>query len=198
VGAWGELIGADVHGGVYGIYVEGNNFGIYSRGAVYSDQPAVQLQDVGKAERAVTYSSSSTEVTVTTAGQGNLVNGHCSVIYSENFKDVISLKVPVIITVTPMGPSNGVYILSSDDNGFSIAENNDGHSNVTFSFIAIGRRAGYENPQLPAEVIASDFESNMTVGLHNDADRATNGKGLYYQNGSLRLGQSASMMQHSK
>jgi hypothetical protein len=153
---------------------------------------------VGKAEMAVTYSSSSTEVTVTTTGQGSLVNGHCSVIYNENFKDVISWQFPVIITVTPMGPSNGVYISSSDYNGFSVSENNAGTSNVTFSFIAVGRRSGYENPELPAEVIASDFESNMTEGLHNDADRETDGKGLYYQDGALLLGHSASMKQKTK
>jgi hypothetical protein len=198
VGAWGGLIGADIHGGVYGIYVEGNNFGIYSKGPVFSDQPAIQLQDVGESERAIIYSGSSTEVTVMTCGQGSLVNGQCSVIYDNNFKKVVSQQIPVIITVTPMGPSNGVYISSSSIDGFSVTENNAGNSNVTFSYIAVGRRAGYENPHLPAEVLASDFESNMTDGLHNDADNATDGKGLNYQDGMLRLGHPAAMMQHSK
>jgi hypothetical protein len=68
------------------------------------------LQDVGKAERAATYSSASTEVTVSVTGQGKLINGHGSVIFDENFRDVITEDFPVIITVTPLGPSNGVYI----------------------------------------------------------------------------------------
>jgi hypothetical protein len=197
-GAWGDLMGADIHGGVYGIYVEGNNFGIYSKGPVYSDQPAVQLQDVGEAERAVVYSSSSTDVTIITSGQGSLVNGHCSVIFDKNFRKVLSNQIPVNITVTPTGPSNGVYISTSDENGFSVTENNEGRSNVNFSYIVIGRRAGYENPQLPVEVLSSDFESTMKEGLHNDADLATYGKGLHYQDGSLKLGHSASMMKNSK
>jgi len=198
IGAWGNLIGADIHGGVYGIYVEGNNFGIYSKGTVFSDKPAVQLQDVGKAVRAVTYSNSSTDVTIMTTGQGKLVNGQCSIIFDENFRNVISDQIPAIITVTPLGPSHGVYISSINPDGFSIIENEDGISNADFLYIAVGRRAGYEDPKLPAEVVASDFESNMTEGLHNDADITTNGKGLFYQSGSLRLGQSASMMQNSK
>ena len=66
-----------------------------------------------------------------------------------------------------------------------------------FSFIAIGTRAGYENPQLPHEVIASDFESTIMQGLHNDAETTTNGKGLYYQDGRLMVGQSPDLTRNT-
>jgi hypothetical protein len=197
IGAWGDLMGADIHGGIYGMFVEGNNVGIYSKGAIYSSQPEIQMQDVGEYERAALFTNTSTEVTVMTSGQGSLVNGRGSILFDENFKKVISTQTPVIITVTPMGPSNGVYISSSDQEGFAITENNDGNSNVIFSYIAIGTRAGYENPQLPDEVLASDFESNIIQGLHNDAETATNGKGLYYQDGRLMMGQSPDLTRNT-
>jgi hypothetical protein len=198
IGAWGDLMGADIHGGVYGLYVEGDNFSIYSSGPIISDQPSVQLQDVGERERAVTYSSSSTEATVSVAGQGTLVNGQGTIIFDDNFIKVISARIPVIITVTPLGPTNGVYISSSNEAGFIVAENNGGSSNVSFYYMAVGRRAGYENPKLPAEVVSSDFASKMTEGLHNDADITTDGKGLYYRGDMLYSGKSSSMMKPVK
>jgi hypothetical protein len=199
IGAWGGLMGADIHGGVYGLFVEGENYGIYSKGTIYSDKPSVQLQDVGESERAVLFTNTSAEVTVMTSGQGNLVSGQSSIVFDQNFRKVISGQAPVIITVTPMGPSNGVYISSSDNNGFTITENNNGNSHVAFNYIAVARRAGYENPQIPEEIAATEFESLIAQGLHDDSDARTDGKGLYYQDGKLHSGQSpASLMKSRK
>lgn len=188
LGAWGDLIGADIHGGIYGIYTEGDHFGIYSKGTVYSDKPDVKLHDTGKSERAVTYSASSPDVTIMTSGQGRLLDGSSSVSFDQTFTDVISDKVPVIITVTPLGQTRGVYISESDSHGFTLKENDAGRSNADFFYIAIGRRAGYEDPVLPADVLASDFETKISEGLHNDVDTKNNGKGLFYQNGKLYKG----------
>jgi hypothetical protein len=194
IGAWGGLMGADIHGGIYGIFVEGDNFGLYSKGAVYAEQPVIQLQDVGEPQKAVLYTNTSTDVTVMTSGMGSLSNGQCSVNFDNNFKKVISAQIPVVITITPMGPSNGLYISSSGHDGFTVTENYGGTSTTSFSFIALGRRAGYENPQVPSDIVATDFESTMIQGLHNDADISTDGKGLYYRNGRLQAGLTPSSM----
>jgi hypothetical protein len=194
IGAWGGLMGADIHGGIYGLFVEGENYGIYSKGTIYSNKPAVQLHDVGGSERAVLFTNSSTDVTVMTSGRGSLVNGRSPILFDPDFTKVISTKTPVIVTVTPMGPSNGVYISSLDNNGFTITENNNGNSNVPFSYIAVGRLEGYENPQVPKEIVDSGFESLIAEGLHDDSDTKTDGKGLYYQNGQLRSGQSPAFL----
>ena len=76
-----------------------------------------------------------------------------------------------------------------DEDVFTVLENNDGKSNVQFSWIAIGKRKGFENMSLPAEVIASDYSLKIQKGLHNDNDITTDGEGLYYQNGVLIKGQ---------
>jgi hypothetical protein len=189
IGAWGGLMGADVHGGTYGMFVEGENFALYAKGPVYTNQPVIQLQETNSPVKTALYSSTSTEVTVMACGQGQLFNGQCSVIYEENFAKVVSKRSPLIITVTPMGPTNGVYISSSDYNGFNITENNSGSSSTLVSYIVIGKRDGYEEPQLAEEVIAPDFERTVDQGLHDDSDRQSNGKGLYYQSGRLMQGQ---------
>jgi hypothetical protein len=185
IGAWGGLMGADIHGGVYGMFVEGENYSLYAKGPVYTNQPVIQLQESKGPERTALYSSTSTEVTVMCSGQGQLVDGHSVIRFENDFAGVISQSSPLVITVTPMGPTNGVYIAGSDHSGFTVSENNSGKSNVLFSYIVIGTRDGYENPVLAKEVLASDFEPVISIGLHNDSDTSTDGKGLYYQNGRL-------------
>ena len=81
-----------------------------------------------------------------------------------------------------------MYLSEVSENGFTVVENNGGKSNITVNYIAIGKRAGYENPSLPPEVIDAAYTSNMARGLHNDADPQTNGEGLYYENGQLVVG----------
>jgi hypothetical protein len=189
IGAWGGLMGADVHGGVYGIYVEGEHAALYANGPVFTNFPVIQLHETTGQERAVLYSCSSNDVTVMISGQGNLVNGHCYIKFDDRFTKVVSNRNPLVITVTPMGPTNGVYIASSDHNGFTVSENNNGRSTTSLSYIVVGKRAGYENPELAEEVISTEFEKMMSRGLHNDSDLSTQGEGLYYQDGRLMTGQ---------
>jgi hypothetical protein len=59
---------------------------------------------------------------------------------------------------------------------------------VQFSWIAIGKRAGYENKSLPQDVIASDYNTKISTGLQNDADLNNTSQGLYHQNGNLIVG----------
>lgn len=73
-------------------------------------------------------------------------------------------------------------------NGFSVEENENGKCGIAFSYIAIGKRKGYENPQLPEEVMAADYTAKLSAGLHNDHDTESNGGGLYYENEKLTVG----------
>jgi hypothetical protein len=188
IGAWGDLLGADIHGKVYGIYSEGENYAMYSHGPVYKDNLDVHLQDNGSKISTVLYTNVSTDVTVQTSGYATLSAGKAGIAFDPAFIASISSEAPVVVTVTPMGNSNGVYLSEVSKSGFTVVENNDGRSTVTLSYIAIGKRAGYENPSLPKELIDAGYTSNMARGLHNDADTKTNGEGLYYENGQLVVG----------
>jgi hypothetical protein len=145
----------------------------------------------------VLYANVSTDVTVQTSGYCRLSNGVCAVTFDENFRRVISTEVPVVVTVTPIGSSAGVHLDRVDRDGFTVVENNAGKSDVQVAFIAIGRRAGYEDPQLPAEVVSADYVDKLSRGLHNDADTSTDGEGLYYEDGRLYVGRHASMLPNS-
>jgi hypothetical protein len=188
LGSWGELFGADIHGKVYGIYAEGGNYALYSNGDVFKNGMDVHLQETETPSMAVLYTNVSTDVNVQTSGFSTLSKGICQIEFDDNFKNAVSPDIPVIVTVTPTGNSNGVYVSEVTKGGFTVVENNGGKSDVNISFIAIGRRAGYEQPRLPAEVISSDYVDKLSRGLHNDGDITTEGEGLYFQNGELYVG----------
>ena len=188
IGAWGDLMGADIHGKVYGIYAEGENYATYSNGPVYKNDIDVHLQENGTAVNTVLYTNVSTDVTVQTCGYATLSNGKTNVDFNPAFLASVSKETPVVVTVTPIGNSNGVYLSEVTHKGFKVVENNDGKSNITVSYIAIGNRLGYEHPVLAQEVIDATYVKKMSNGLHNDADTQTNGEGLYYENGKLAVG----------
>ncbi len=188
LGSWGDLFGADIHGKIYGTYTEGGNYALYSNGDVFTNGMDIHLQKTEASSMAVLYTNVSTDVTVQTSGFSTLSKGTCRIEFDDDFKKVISPDVPIIVTVTPTGNSNGVYVSEVTKGGFSVVENNGGKSNVTVTFIAIGRRAGYEHPQLPEEVISSNYVDKLSRGLHNDAEIWTDGEGLFFENGELHSG----------
>ncbi len=196
IGSWGDLFGADIHGKVSGTYTEGEDYGLYSHGMVVRDDLDVHLQHQTTGTTAVLYTNVSTDVTVQTSGYCRLSKGICAVTFDQNFRRVVSSEVPVVVTVTPIGGSQGVHLDRVGPDGFTVMENNAGKSDVQVAFIAIGRRAGYEHPELPAEVVAADYVNKLSRGLHNDADTATDGQGLYYEDGRLVVGQHISMLPH--
>ncbi|MEN8225522.1 MAG: hypothetical protein ABFS05_09205 [Bacteroidota bacterium] len=188
IASWGDLIGAEIHGNVYGLYAEGENYSIYAEGDVYRTGADVHVQNNANGENSVMYTMVSTDMVVQTYGIGQLQKGKSNIAFDQAFADVVSADEPVIVTITPIGKSNGVYLDEVDASGFTVGENNHGKSNVQFSWIAIGKRKGYENNQLSPDVIAPDYAEKMQRGLANDNNPETSGEGLYYQNGKLHNG----------
>jgi hypothetical protein len=188
IGAWGDLFGADIHGKIYGIYAEGENYAMYSHGITYKDNLDVNLQENGNGTNTPLYTSTSTDVTVMTSGTATLSGGKASISFDKSFSESVSGKEPIIVTVTPMGLCSGVYLSEVNASGCTIGELNNGKSSVTVNYIAIGKRAGYEKPQLSQEVVDHAYVDKLSNGLHNDNDLQTNGQGLYYENGQLVVG----------
>lgn len=194
IGAWGDLMGANIHGKVYGTFTEGENYALYSHGVTYKDNLDVHLQDNGTDTKTILYTNTSTEVTVQTSGMAQLSNGRASIKFDQAFVSSVSGGEPIIVTVTPLGSSQGVYLTEISSTGCTIMENNAGKSNVTVNYIAIGKRAGYEQPSLPGDVIDASYVNKVDLGLHNDNDLQTNSEGLYYENGRLVVGRHPSTL----
>jgi hypothetical protein len=193
IGVYGDLFGAHIDGAVYGLYTTGNKYGLYSDGDLYRTGVDVHIQKDDAGQNTVMYTLVSPKMTIQTYGIGQLNSGKANISFDDAFASIVSDDEPIIVTVTPIGESEGVHLSQVNSKGFAVEENRAGKSNVQFSWIAIGKRKGFENKSLPADVIADDYNEKIGEGLHNDADMTTDGKGLYYSNGTLNLGNPSSV-----
>ncbi len=187
-GAYGDLFGMHTDGNIYGFYSTGGRYASYDHGDRYVTGLDVHLQDVRRDTMAVLYSNTSTTASVQSSGFGKVSSGTVRVAFDETFRNVVSSEVPVVVTVSPIGRRADIYIGEIDESGFTVIDESGASGEVQFTWIAVGRRSGYENPQLPAEVIAYDYNEKISRGLHNDGDTSTDGEGLYFENGDLVVG----------
>ncbi|MBN2541530.1 hypothetical protein JXI42_01550 [bacterium] len=171
LGSYGDLMGGWIRGNIYGLNVKGERYGLYVDGNSYMDGTLGFLQNNAGEDRVVGYANVSTDVTVTASGIGELSDGSSHIGFDENFKALVSHEIPVVVTVSPLGSCEGIYISGIDARGFTVIEDHGGKSNIGFTWIAIGRRAGYENPEVPYEVAASNFDGIMDRFMFNDSDK---------------------------
>lgn len=164
-GSYSDYMGGQVTGEVYGLTVKGDRYGLYVNGTTYTNNLIARLTPTSSGEKVATYVSTSMDVNVYASGIAKLVNGKAVVEFSEDFRNIISSEKNVVVTVTPLGKSNGIYISNYDSKGFTAVENNDGASDVQFSWIAIGIQKGNENPNVPEELKSSSFEQQLDANL---------------------------------
>ncbi len=177
-GWYGGLMGGWLKGNVYGATLSGPRYALYTTGNNYTSGYWAVMHNTGS-HREAGYVPISTNVDVYASGVAELQNGLSSVTFPESFSKLVSRNVPVVVTVTALGPTP-VYLTRSDADGFSAAAV-DGKASVKFSWIAVGRRAGYEqNPVVPEELTRADFDSNIEQVMHNENDTTTKGLPMWF------------------
>jgi len=131
-------------------------------GSTYTNKPITQLVETSGGDKIATYATASMKTDITQRGKDRLQSGTRHIPFDEAFRQSISDNPDELtITVTPMGNCNGIYIESYDASGFTVRELNNGTSAVSFSWIAIGTRKGYEHPENAPELLTGDFEKGM-------------------------------------
>jgi hypothetical protein len=187
LGMYGGVMGGWIRGSVYGAHVMGERYSLYVDGQTYTNKPITQLVETQTGERLPTYTPTSLKTDVTARGKSTLESGSRYISFDAAFKEIISANPDeMTITVTPNGNSNGVYVASYDANGFWVKENNNGRSNVSFNWIAIGTRRGYEEPQVSAELLNKDFDSNVRGVMHHELD-PRQGKPMWWDGTKVRF-----------
>lgn len=169
MGGYGDLMGQWVRGNVYGMNIKGNRYGLYVDGKTYTNNVIAQLSESKNGQkREVAYVSTGINVDVLDRGIGQLANGKVFIPFTSTFKNLASKEYPAMVTVTPNGASNGLYIESVTKEGFTVIENNNGTSNTKFTWIAITTRVGYENPETPEELLSKEYDANMEGVMFNE------------------------------
>jgi len=95
-------------------------------------------------------------------GEAQLKNGEATVQFERLFREAISDKIPVRVVVTPVGSWSGLYIVSSDGDGF-VVKSGAGDPSCKFTWIAVGRRKGYEERPVMPQAIPDNLTGNVSL-----------------------------------
>jgi len=185
LGIYGGVMGGWIKGSEYGTVLSGERFSSYNMGAVITNDNYVVLS--GKEHKTVSYASTALKPEITAKGMGQLQKGFATIHFKKQFVKVLDTNKSIIITCTPMGESNGVFLAEITKDGFRVKENKNGISNVKFTWIAIGERM--LNNEVSKELLTAEFEKNMNGVMHNDLEDG--GKGIWSQNGEVHFGENA-------
>lgn len=185
-GAIGGLMGGWAKGAVYGFTTQGTRYSLYVDGREFTNDVITQLSDNNGNDRIATYVPTSTTVDVSAKGMSSLQSGQRRVSFDKNFSSVISKEDPVIVTVTPIGESNGIHLASVDATGFTIKENAGGASNVQFTWIAIGTKKGYEAVKNPEELMAADYDKKLDEFMIDESSPNQDAQEMWWDGTQIR------------
>ncbi|MFT3795015.1 beta strand repeat-containing protein [Flavobacterium sp.] len=193
-GFYGGAIGSWSKGNAIGQISSGNLFASYNSGDEYTAGKQIELVDTGNAKTAA-YTVTSTESVIYKKGKITLQNGSARIDFDVNYRNLLG-DVPVV-TVSPMGQCNGLYIESVDKNGFTVKELGNGTSNVSVSWIAVGDRID-ASANVQKDVLDKDFDANLNDAMFNENNTQQNGKGVWTQGSRIHFGQLAQPQNPSK
>ena len=124
------------------IFMQGEVFtgGICSTGCIVGHR---------QVRRVAEYTASEAEPTIEDSGEGALVGGRAYVALDPKFANVIDTTSAYLVTVTPEGDCDGLYVPVRTPVGFVVREIHDGHSNVGFAYRIIAKKYGEHAARLP-------------------------------------------------
>ncbi len=187
LGIYGGVMGGWVRGLQYGFHTKGETYSLYVDGNGYTNKPLTYLiQPNDEGNKIASFMSTSLQPEVTVNGKINLINGKVFVAFDKSFQQIISNVDDIIITASPQGKSNGVYIDSITNDGFWIYENNEGVSNVKISWIAITKIIGQENPSVPSDLLNKDFDKKMDGVMYNENNTTEKAQSLWWDGTKIR------------
>lgn len=166
LGIQGGVMGGWIQGQVYGTYLKGDRYSMYIDGKTYVNEPIAELVPNATGSKTPFYGVISETPEVFLRGKSVLKNGIQTVEFSEAFQNLVNMD-ELVVTVSPLAKSNGLYISDQNFKGFQVKENNEGTSDVSFSWIAIAprRNLAVHSP----EILEANFETKMKGIMVNDS-----------------------------
>jgi hypothetical protein len=192
----GGFLGGHLKGNQYGLITKGNLVGQYTDGSTLSTKGFAVINKTNNEDKIVTYVPTSTTIDVSTKGTGKLVNGYAKISFDKNYSQLTAKDKPVIVTVSPMGETKGVYISEVTNDGFIVKENGNGNSNASFYWIAIGEKNNASEMNVPSELLAKDFDDNLDSFLTIDEEAKETSKAMWWNGRNLEFGEMAPKESH--
>jgi hypothetical protein len=91
----------------------------------------------------------------------------------------------MIVVVTPMGSTKGVYISAITESGFEVTENNGGTSSVNLNWMVSTKQKG--TIEHSNEIIANDFETKMNGLMTHDGDPNVDAQPVWWDGTDIRF-----------
>jgi len=185
IGIYGGVMGGWIKGLVYGTNFSGQKYGVYVHGNTITNDKYVQLNNSTSSEvRIPSYATTALTNELTSKGKISLVNGQATVTFDTKLVELCDLS-SLVITATPLGNCNGIYIDNITESGFEIREINNGSHNVSVSFIISGTLKN-ATQFTEADILNKQYEANMNGVMHNDNDTGTDGTPIWYDGQNVR------------
>lgn len=97
-----------------------------------------------------TYASRSTRPAIEDDGEAQMVNGFAQVAIDRAFSATINRGVSYLVFITPDGPNQGLYVANKTPGGFTVRENGNGRSSLTFDYRIVAAPADTPMRRLPS------------------------------------------------
>ena len=185
LGIYGGMMGGWIRGLVYGTHLKGDKYSLYVDGKTLTNHPISELMDNGSDKRAVGYAQMGLSADLTFKGKSRLQNGYAKIELPAEIHTLL-MNDQVIVTVTPTGKCNGLYIEESSNTSFVVRELGDGASNVGFHWIVVGERKINSAP-ISKEILAGDFDKKMNGVMFNDANTEENAQPMWWDGKQMRF-----------
>ncbi|NMH28503.1 hypothetical protein [Flavobacterium silvaticum] len=191
-GFYGGLIGSWSRGTTIGSMSSGSLMAHFNNGNEYTNGHQVELV---KTAQGITpaFSVTSSEIVVYKKGKIQLNNGTAHVNFDPAYARL--LKDAPVVTATPMGPCNGVYIESIDAAGFTIREQNSGTGSALISWIAVGDRVDSDQGNVPESLLSGRFAENLDKVMFNENDKVNSALDISANGDNLNFGRTANTNQ---
>jgi hypothetical protein len=129
-----------------------------SSGCVNAHQPGT---------RVISYMPREAEPTMEDVGEGQLVNGRGYVSIASDFASVVDRTRQYFVFLTPNGDSRGLYVSDRSPTGFTVRENGNGRSTLSFDYRIVAKPYGESMPRLPRANFAAQPKLMRLSGLGN-------------------------------
>jgi hypothetical protein len=188
LGIYGGVMGGWMRGLVYGTHVKGERYSLYVDGKTYTNEPVAELVASPDGSRVAAYGLATEQPEVYARGKATLQNGQYYIRFSEVFRNMAK-EDDIVVTVSPLASSKGLYIAEQDANGFMVKENGDGKTNLDFAWMAIAARKGFEQLNHAPEILQKDFDQRMNGVMYNDNNKTGTPQYLWWDGQQVRFDQ---------
>ncbi|MQP25458.1 hypothetical protein GFJ94_10315 [Flavobacterium sp. LMO8] len=133
IGAYGKDMSGVFMSNKFGLTTMGKNYGLFVKGkAVVTDELIKRTKT--NSETIETFAVFSTTNEVSCKGKSKLNNGEIKVVFDDKFKKLVKNSEQLIINLTAMGFTKGIYVDSYSVDGFVVKEIENNTRNIEFSW----------------------------------------------------------------